>query len=135
MKTKKRKNNRRNREKYPALKPEFNLKIRSELIDYDYLDKLNDREKEWLNKFTEEYINANLNRKNIRKNLHNTKKLKRDCDKRNNDRNADILSREKAIYGNALYLEDLKKEENKVIEFLGMKETNDLDDSGSSTNE
>lgn len=90
------KQSKRSKEKYPALKPHLNLKTRYELIDFDYVEELSDKDKEWLNKFAEEYINANLDRKNLKKNLHRTKKLKKDCDDRNNSRNRDILTRAKA---------------------------------------
>jgi hypothetical protein len=86
----------RARTKHPALRPELNLKTRYELIDYDYVWKLSEEEKEWLNKFTEEYVNAHLDRKELTNNLHNTKELKQDCDRRNNARNADILTKCKA---------------------------------------
>jgi len=90
------KRTKRSKEKFPALKPHLNLKTRYELIDYDYIEQLSEEEKAWLNKFTEEYINASLDRKNLKKNLHKTKKLKKDCDDRNNSRNRCILTRAKA---------------------------------------
>lgn len=98
--------NRRSKQKYPALNPRFNLKTRTDLIDYDYLDKLSDKEKEWLNKFSEEYINASFDKKS----LHKTKALRKDCYDRNNSRNRDILTRSKAS-GQSLYLEDLEDTE------------------------
>lgn len=111
--------NRRSKQKYPALNPRFNLKTRTDLIDYDYLEKLSDKEKEWLNKFSEEYINASFDKKA----LHKTKALKKDCYDRNNSRNRDILTRSKAS-GQSLYLEDLEDTEepesadelNKMVE-------------------
>lgn len=93
---KQKKKNRRNNTKNPALKPEFNLKTRSDLIDYDYLDQLSAKDKAWLNKFTEEYTNDKIDRKHLKRNLHNTNTLKKDCDDRNNSRNRDILTRVKA---------------------------------------
>ena len=39
--------NKRSRSKFPALEPKYNLKSRQELYDFDYLDKLSDKEKEW----------------------------------------------------------------------------------------
>lgn len=88
--------NKREKTKYPALKPELNLKSRYELIDYDYIDKLKEEDKAWLNKFTEEYVNASLDSKNLKNNFHNTDQLKKDCYRRNNARNRDILTRAKA---------------------------------------
>ena len=67
------KKTKRNQTKYPALDKTYNLKTRTELYDYDYIDgyhdsetghttrPLNDSEKKFLNKFTEEYINAEFN--------------------------------------------------------------------------
>lgn len=92
----KKKKNRRSSTKYPALNPALNLKTRTDLIDYDYVDQLSEKDKAWLNKFTEEYTNDKIDRKNLEKNFHNTKKLKKDCDDRNNSRNRDILTRVKA---------------------------------------
>lgn len=92
----KKKQTRRSKEKYPALKPHLNLKTRYDLIDFDYIDQLSEDEKEWLNKFSEEYINANIDNKNPKRNLHKSKKLKKDCYDRNNSRNRDILTRAKA---------------------------------------
>ena len=86
----------RARTKYPALKPELNLKSRYELIDYDYVDKLSEGDKAWLNKFTEEYVNASLDSENLENNFHCTDELKKDCYRRNNARNRDILTRAKA---------------------------------------
>lgn len=94
--------------KYSALDPGLNLKSRTELLDYDYLDKLSEKELEWLNKFTEEYVNATLNTKNPRKNLHRTKSLKKDCYDRNNARNRDVLTRQKAFNKN-VYLDEITK--------------------------
>lgn len=86
----------------------MNLKRRSDLIDYDYIDKLNEKEKAWLNKFTEEYVHDNLDRENLRKNLHRNKRLKKDCDDRNNARNRCVMTRDKAK--NVLnYIEDLRE--------------------------
>ena len=66
------KQSRRRKEKYPALKKEFNLKRRSEFIETDYINgiydsegnevirPLTEEEKDFLNKFNEETINANF---------------------------------------------------------------------------
>jgi hypothetical protein len=70
------------------------------LIDYDYVDQLSDKEKDWLNRFTEEYTNASFGHKGAK--IHKKKKDELEAYKRNNYRNADILTRAKAsgkIYG------------------------------------
>lgn len=79
--------NRRQLTKNAALKPKYNLKVRQEVIDYDYLDKLNPEEAAWLNKFTEEYVGANLDLDKPRSNLHKSKRMRKDCTDRNNSRN------------------------------------------------
>lgn len=76
------------------------------MIDYDYLDKLTEKEKAWLNKFTHEYTNAGkLNKKH--KPLHKTPEQKKDCYDRNNARNRCELTRQKASIG-IKYLEDYR---------------------------
>lgn len=112
------KRSRRSQTKYPALQPEFNLKTRYELIDFDYLKKLTDDEKEWLNNFMEEYANASFNHKG--KKIHKEKKHKKDSYDRNNARNRDILTRLKAS-GQIEYLEELSR-------FIYKAEDNNLED-------
>ena len=103
------KNNKRAKTKNSALRPELNLKTRYELIsDYDYLDKLSEKEKTWLNKFTKEYVNADLNSKKPKANFHKSKQLKTDCYDRNNSRNRCIYTRSKAA-GVIKYIEDMPK--------------------------
>lgn len=88
--------NKRSKTKYPGLNKKVNTKVRQELIDYDYLDKLSPEEKEWLNRFSEEFHGANfLKSKNgnySTKNIHRTKKQRKDCYDRNNARNRDVYS-------------------------------------------
>jgi hypothetical protein len=120
------KKTKRSREKYPALKPELNLKTRSELIDYDYIDKLSEKDKKWLNQFTEEYTNASLNTKNSRKNLHKTKKLKKDCYDRNNARNRCILTRANAT-GMIESYDELKKQINLEDDLIEKLDSEKLD--------
>lgn len=88
------KNSKRSRAKYPALLPEYNLKTRFDEIDYDYIHKLSNEEKEWLNRFTEEYINAEFRHSGEK--LHNTAELKKSCYDKNNARNRCIYTKAKA---------------------------------------
>lgn len=90
------KRNRRNAADRPNLDPRLNLKTRYELIDQDYLNKLSPKELDWLDKFNKEFIGASLDSENPKKNLHKTKKLRKDCYDKNNARNRDALTRAKA---------------------------------------
>lgn len=87
-------NDRRSKVKTPGLKKQYNLKSRQEFLDMDYIDKLNDSEKEWLNKFIEEEVNADFRHKG--KKLNRTKKERQKIYNNNNARNRDIYTREKA---------------------------------------
>ncbi len=77
-------------------------------IEDKLLDRAKKREKEWLNKFTEEYVNASVDSKNLKKNLHNTEELKKDCYARNNARNRCILTLQRA-QGKIEYTEENTK--------------------------
>lgn len=112
--------------------PEFNLRSRTELLDYDYLNKLGPKEKKFLNKFTEEYVNASLDVSKKWRNLHKSKELIRDCFNRNNARNRDVLTQQKAM-GKHTYLEDIndvgksdiQSIEDKIdMELLGITDEN-----------
>ncbi len=117
------KKNKRNSTKYPALKPELNLKSRYEQIDYDYISKLNDEEKKFLNSFTEEFINANFTHDGVR--IHPKKEVykkragktikrdmaKKESEDKNNARNRDVMTKLKSA-GQMLYVEELSEENN-----------------------
>ena len=60
---KKPKKTKRETKKFPALDRKVNLKSRQHLLDFDYLHKLDDAAKEWLNRFVEEEVHANLKHK------------------------------------------------------------------------
>lgn len=106
--------------KYKNLDKSVNLKTRQDLIDYDYLDKLNEKELAWLDKFTGEYAGASLDTENPRRNLHKSKKLRKDCYDRNNARNRDVLTRSNAMKRTKT-LEDIKKNTIEVEENLNNK--------------
>ncbi len=67
------KRNRREKQNYPALSKEHNLKTRQEILDYDYINNLPEtwtdpktgkkyNPKQWLNDFTEEYVSTSFNK-------------------------------------------------------------------------
>lgn len=120
---KKKKKNRRELTEYPALNPGVNLKTRKELVDYDYLHKLEEKDLEWLNKFTSEYVHDILDREDLSKNFHNTPELKKECDDMNNARNRDILTRKHAMNDEST-LEDAAK---KLIEDNNIRKLEDID--------
>jgi hypothetical protein len=91
--------NLRSRVKNPALLTHYNLKIRIPEIDYDYVHKLSDKDKAWLNEFTEGWINAKPT-----KLFSDPKELYT----RNNARNRCIISREEAK-SNLSYFSQLVK--------------------------
>jgi hypothetical protein len=83
--SKKKKKTRRSEVKYPALDSSYMPKVRQEYFDLDYLDQLNDEEKEWMNKFMNEELNASF--KNDDTDLAQTKEEKRKAYSKNNARN------------------------------------------------
>jgi len=85
---------RRSRVKYPGLVKGVNSKLRHEYMDEDYIDKLNDEEKQWLSNFNEEWLSGNFSHKG--EIFHKTVQEKRDCYNRNNARNRDIQAIAKA---------------------------------------
>jgi hypothetical protein len=102
-------------------------------LDYDYLHKLSEEELAWLNKFTEEYVHANLNTEKPKSNLHRTKSMRKDCYDRNNARNRDVLTKQKAQNKN-VYLDDIKQkgkdEQNRINARIELKKLGVLDDQG-----
>lgn len=96
---------RRDRIKHAALKKPYTPRVRQEYLDYDYLDQLSDEELDWLNKFTEEYLNASF--KHDDSDLQSYEKYGKDSNDRNNARNRDL-------YG-ALKNKDNKFKNNKLV--------------------
>lgn len=80
--------------KTPGLKKNLFSKIKQEFHDIDYADKLNDEEKQWLSAFMEEDLGARLNHPG--KKIYKKKQDKLECYRRNNKRNWDIYSINKA---------------------------------------
>lgn len=116
---------RRSRTQYPGLKKEYNLKIRQEMFDQDYINKLSDKEKEWLSNFNEEYVSNNFNHKG--KKIHRKKKHKKSCSDSNNARNRDEYSKAKSKnmlkHDSGIYLDKDRENttENTLIELLDLK--------------
>jgi len=111
-------NSNTNSSEYRGLDKKRNPKNRSEVADYDYLDKLSPKEKEFLNTFTEEYYNGTLpTRKQLEtmsdedyeKVLHKSPKSRSICWANNNKRNRDLYSGQKAAK-RLFHIEDIKEE-------------------------
>lgn len=101
----------RSQVKHPGFIKRYNPKVNQEYMDIDYLDKLNEQEKEWLHKFEEEFNGASLDFKNLENNLHNTQELKKDCTDRKNARNRCTYGIAKA---NGLVRDDPRIENNRI---------------------
>lgn len=82
------------RSKFPGLNKRVNSKTRHEYIDFDYIDQLNDKEKQWLSNFMEEYMSGNF--KHPGRIFHKSHKSKKECYHRNNARNRDVVAVQKA---------------------------------------
>lgn len=92
-----------------------------------YVDQLNEQEKEWLNSFVEEYVNANFNHGNDRvhpvelaefERKNGTKYLadkhKKHCEDRNNARNRCIYTKASTT-GNLQSYDDIKDIEGELL--------------------
>lgn len=126
--TKRKKQSRRSKQPYPELDPKYSLKTRADLVDQDYLNKLSPKELAWLNKFNKEYVSGSLDRENIKKNLHKKRKHIKDADDRNNARNRDVLTREKAAnrvieYDSLIEESSHESYEDRLIDSIDSKET------------
>lgn len=85
----------RHKEKFAALNPKRAVKNRQEQLDVPYLDKLNDKEKAWLNNFLEESVITNFQHKG--KKFYTSKKAKRKLYSENNARNRCVYTKAKSM--------------------------------------
>lgn len=105
------KKQKRDKEKHPSLKPQFNTRIRQEYTDQEYADDLDDTKKvhklpsgqmvtakEWLSIFMNEWNNASVPKQEDahKGKLHRSKKRIKECTDRNNARNSDVYGIAKA---------------------------------------
>lgn len=92
------KKTRRELTKYKALDPNVNLLSRRDLLDFDYLHKLNDEEMKFLSKFIDETVHDAFDRDDLSNNLYATTKVrKKECDDMNNARNRDVSVKSKML--------------------------------------
>lgn len=139
MKKPKKTKNRRDNAKHPALDKKYMPRVRQELIDYDYLDQLSPSEKDWLNKFTDEYVNASFKKDGT--DIQSYDQYGKDSNDRNNARNrclytalknkADRSNNKKLVHFEAVGTEienqasreiDPKHMENAYIDFIDGKQ-------------
>ena len=70
-------------DKYPALNPRLNAKTRFEVLDMDYLKKLDDAELKFMNQFMGEYVSGAFKKDDTgeysQENLHKTPEERREC--------------------------------------------------------
>jgi hypothetical protein len=117
--------------------------IRQEYMDYDYIDKLSDEEKQWLADFTIEHYNASVGKQKDKgkdNRFMKTVEEIKDCTDRNNLRNNDVYGKKRSkreltqieTYRDKVV--DRDKTEDAWIEILDYKRNN-LNKSGSDTDE
>jgi hypothetical protein len=91
MSKQKKQRKKRDLEKYPALNPRLNAKTRAEVLDMDYLKKLNEEELKFLDQFMAEYVSGSFKKNAVGTysddNFHKTPEERRQCYTRNNIRN------------------------------------------------
>jgi hypothetical protein len=107
---KKKQRKKRELDKYPALNPRLNAKTRFEVLDMDYLKKLDDAQLQYLNRFMAEYVSGAFkkdeNGEYSEENMHKTVEERRDCYTRNNVRNRCGLTISNAT-GNTFRADDI----------------------------
>lgn len=97
----KKKDNKYNKQKYASFNTNYQVGVRKELLsDIDYIDKLSEEEKDWLNRFLQETVVTNFNHGG--ENLYKDKEERRKLYTENNKRNADVYSLSKSK-GNLYY--------------------------------
>jgi hypothetical protein len=82
---------RRDKAKHPNLQARYSPRIRSEYIDYDYLDKLDEEALAYLNKFTGEFHGASFAHDET--DIQSYQKYGKDCNDRNNSANRDTYGK------------------------------------------
>lgn len=131
--TPKRKKTKRSQLEFPGLVKGATSRIRQEYLDQDYIDQLSPEEKDWLNRFNEEWLGANF--KHPGKKIHKGDAARKEIYNRNNARNRDLLGQARAqnkLMNSEVVKEMLEKEEltqnvnpddieNALIEYIDKK--------------
>lgn len=85
------KKTRRSNIKHPMLEKRFNSRVKQEVLDMDYIHKLNNEEKTWLDGFLDEYVNAKFDQDGS--DFHSTPEARKECYDANNARNRCLYGR------------------------------------------
>lgn len=103
--------------KKDPLNPKNNLKIRYEEIEdvYSYANTLNEKDREWLERFVQEEIRANLKHPGEKLNDVNDPKVRSRIYDRNNHRNNCIMSRAK-VHGTLESIHDLDLDNEELVD-------------------
>lgn len=143
----KKKKTKRSQTKNPNLKKNLNSRVRQEYIDMDYVDKLDEKQKEFLNKFTGEFyggaFDKNENDEYTDDNLMKTDAERKEMWNNNNARNRCLYGKIKNKVGNThlLNFEKVKNMvedefaknldpdtiEDAIIDFIDSKKSEDSD--------
>lgn len=75
-----------------GLKKSAHKKYVKDFVDVDYVEKLTEEEKEWLNQFLDEYYDTSFYKYKEKGYLHNTEELKKSCGTLDNARRRDIYA-------------------------------------------
>ncbi|MDW8345656.1 MAG: hypothetical protein RML94_01770 [Bacteroidia bacterium] len=75
---------------------QFYPRTKKELIDFDYLNKLSDKERQWLSSFMNEWAKAYLT--HPQKKIHKKRKYKKIIYDANNARNRDMWNKFSRVY-------------------------------------
>lgn len=84
-----------NKQKYASFNVNYQVGVRKELLnDIDYVDKLSEEEKDWLNRFLQETVVANFHHGG--ETIIDDKEERRKIYRENNKRNVDVYSLNKS---------------------------------------
>jgi len=116
-----------------ALNKDKHSKVRREFIDYDYVDQLSSKDKEWLARFSREWVDASFPKDGTRlhpvvegevSHGHTSKEVKdyykKDVENRNNARNRCLYGKENSLGRTMGNIHDFKFED--LAEGLSSKE-------------
>jgi hypothetical protein len=122
------------RKKHADLDPIYMPRVRREFVDHDYINELNNEEKDWLSKFDSEYYGASIQKTktgNIKKkHIHDKNEHAKELYDSNNKRNNDLygVTRINGLLENidgqddGIGIADHTKSEQAMIELITYKE-------------